>query len=147
VARVSEAMSMFIRLILVSAVYWHPSSSFAQEVERPFTGADLKTMCVSVSAPSSDCYAFFRGWSEASEAVIQEAAGTIYKQQGKVPSYEEWTAMASALRGFCVPPEVTLDQAIAIVLSYLEKNPQIWHENAGPTVLGAMKQAFPCNWP
>jgi Rap1a immunity proteins len=146
-ARALGAMSMFIRVFLVSALCWHPSHSFGQETERPFTGEDLKTLCVSVTAPSSECYAFFLGWSEASEAVVQEAAGTIYQQQGKVPSYEEWTAMASVLRGFCVPPEVTRGQAIAIVLSHLAKNPQIWHENAGPTVLSAMKQAFPCSWP
>jgi hypothetical protein len=146
-ARVSGTMPTVFRSLFVSLLYLHPATSFAQDARRPFTGADLKTLCVSVSAPNSECYAFFRGWSEASEAVIQEAAGTIFQQRGKVPSYEEWTAMASALRGFCVPPEVSLDQSIAIVLSHLEKNPQIWHENAGPTVLNAMKEAFPCNWP
>lgn len=110
-----------------------------------FSGADLQKLCESSGSTHLACAAFMRGWSEGTEAAAQNSAGTIYSQQGKVPSFEEWQAMTSALRGFCPPMNIEIGQSIAVTLHFLSEHPEDWHLPAGQIVLEAMKSAFPCS--
>ncbi|WP_426703282.1 Rap1a/Tai family immunity protein [Rhodanobacter sp. Col0626] len=45
---------------------------------------------------------------------------------------------------FCVPADVPLSQASAVVRKYLADNPQLWNEQANVLVVRALKQAYPC---
>lgn len=45
---------------------------------------------------------------------------------------------------FCPPPKVTLEQATAVAVSYLNSNPAEWHEQANISILRALSIAWPC---
>jgi len=45
---------------------------------------------------------------------------------------------------FCTSNGVTLGQCVAVVMKYLENNPEKWNLAAPALVIGAMQQTFPC---
>lgn len=45
---------------------------------------------------------------------------------------------------FCVPSDVPLSQAAAVVRKYLSDNPKSWNKPADVLVFEALKQAYPC---
>lgn len=45
---------------------------------------------------------------------------------------------------FCVPEDVPLSQASAVVKKFLADNPRLWNEPAKLLVIKALKHAFPC---
>lgn len=45
---------------------------------------------------------------------------------------------------FCVPENVQLSQASAVVKKYLAENPRLWNEPAKLLVIKALKHAYPC---
>jgi hypothetical protein len=45
---------------------------------------------------------------------------------------------------FCVPEDVPLSQASAIVQKYLSDNPRLWNKPAKDLVVRALRSAYPC---
>lgn len=45
----------------------------------------------------------------------------------------------------CAPKFVTSRQNVSIVLKYLDKNPEEWHEPAVSLIHSALIEAFPCS--
>ena len=45
---------------------------------------------------------------------------------------------------FCPPKGGSRDQAVAVVVKFLEAHPEQWHEHFSTLALAAMKQAWPC---
>lgn len=45
---------------------------------------------------------------------------------------------------FCVPADVPLSQASAVVKKYLADNPRLWNDPAKLLVIKALKHAYPC---
>jgi len=56
--------------------------------------------------------------------------------------FVEWGKMSPM---FCSPNEVTNGQLAAVVVKYLEANPEELHYAAADIVTNALAQAFPCN--
>ena len=57
-------------------------------------------------------------------------------------AYVDWGYMSPR---FCSPDKVTQGQLAAVVIKYLEANPQDLHLAAAGIVVNALAQAFPCN--
>ena len=57
-------------------------------------------------------------------------------------TYVDWGDMSPM---FCKPAKVTQGQLAAVVIKYLEANPEELHYAAAGIVLNALAQAFPCN--
>jgi hypothetical protein len=47
-------------------------------------------------------------------------------------------------RLYCLPSNVTLDQTVDVVVSFLEQNPAIRHEDAAMLTVAALRETFPC---
>ena len=47
-------------------------------------------------------------------------------------------------RYFCLPESVTLGQAHAVTVQYIEAHPEEWHVSTSYLVMNALKEAFPC---
>jgi hypothetical protein len=45
---------------------------------------------------------------------------------------------------FCMPPDLSVEQAAVVVLSYLKKSPQHTDFIAGPAITLALHERFPC---
>jgi hypothetical protein len=45
---------------------------------------------------------------------------------------------------FCVPEDVPLSQASAVVKKYLSDNPQLWNKPAKELVVDSLRLAYPC---
>ena len=45
---------------------------------------------------------------------------------------------------YCLPSNVTLDQTVDVVVSFLEQNPSIRHEDAAMLTVAALRETFPC---
>jgi hypothetical protein len=47
-------------------------------------------------------------------------------------------------RHFCWPQGVTIGQAVAVVVKYIEARPERMHEHFGMLAIEAMREAWPC---
>ena len=51
---------------------------------------------------------------------------------------------AKTVTGFCLPPEVSPEQTVAVFVRYLETHPERLHLPATPLLKDAFSDAFPC---
>jgi hypothetical protein len=53
-------------------------------------------------------------------------------------------SLSTGARLYCLPPNVSFDQAIRITISFADRNPQYTHMLFGVVIVGALRDAFPC---
>ena len=70
-------------------------------------------------------------------------SGVSVYQQGRCGGY-----VASLVYGggqkFCSPKETSIDQAVAVVIKYIEARPERMHEDFGKLAIEALTAAWPC---
>lgn len=128
------AMTTTVLLILFAPIQFAQSG----QVE---TGETLLEMCTDTEDLGSEigCTGYIVGtvdtWIEASVAAgiaLRDAAGADFDQA------------RSVFASFCLSGNVTIRQVMAVVVDYLEANPQQWHQPGAYVVREALAEAFPC---
>lgn len=118
-------------LLLVGALFASLASGQA------LTGNDLQVACRETHYTlGTPCLAYIRGVIEgatAQFAVHLEGANNLFDM-----------AAVEMNRPYCVPADVSWDQTVDIVASYLNKNPETRHHGAPVIIWRAINQAFPC---
>jgi hypothetical protein len=102
-----------------------------------------------LSASPRPAQALFMTAKELNDGCMAEAKNDISYCLGYIAGVIDYHVMLQSLGtaptiDFCLPANVTVQQAAVIVLSYLQKAPQNGAFIAAPTVAMALHESFPC---
>jgi Rap1a immunity proteins len=71
-------------------------------------------------------------------------SGVSVYQQGRCGGYVASLVYGVGEQDFCPPKGVSIGQAVAVVVKYIEARPERMHEDFGKLALEALKEAWPC---
>jgi Ssp1 endopeptidase immunity protein Rap1a len=71
-------------------------------------------------------------------------SGVSVYQQGRCGGYVASLVYGVGEQEFCSPKGVSIGQAVAVVIKYIEARPERMHEQFGDLALEALKAAWPC---
>jgi hypothetical protein len=71
-------------------------------------------------------------------------SGVSVYQQGRCGGYVASLVYGVGGQEFCSPKGVSIGQAVAVVIKYIEARPERMHEQFGDLALEALKAAWPC---
>ena len=71
-------------------------------------------------------------------------SGVSVYHQGRCGGYVAGLVYGVGGQEFCSPEGVTIDQAVAVVVKYIEARPERMHEHFGKLAQEAMMAAWPC---
>ena len=89
----------------------------------------------------NDLVTYMREWDKYHAGQSSYNRATVGTVQGYIAASSD---AYSAVGVICSPENVTVDQAAAVVASYLKSHPTEWHFAAVGLVRDALKEAFPC---
>ena len=92
---------------------------------RYYSGGDILPSCESESIKDNAYCAMYLGG-------IIDANSALY----------EWRDLA--IKNYCIPEGVTLDQLRKVFTKYANENPQDLHQSAASMMMSAFYKAFPC---
>lgn len=120
---------MILRIVIITFLFFFAEPARGQEVKR---SDELLWKC-NGTAPS-----------EAAALVgFAHCAGYV---DGFIDSYRVSTLYYRQPDAFCLPAGgISIDQAIRVVVRYLEEHPKELHESARSSVFLSLRTAFPCD--
>ena len=71
-------------------------------------------------------------------------SGVSVYQQGRCGGYVAGLVYGEGEQEFCSPKGVSIGQAVAIVIKYIEARPERMHEDFGKLAIEALTAAWPC---
>jgi hypothetical protein len=71
-------------------------------------------------------------------------SGVSVYQQGRCGGYVASLVDGGGEQDFCSPKGVSIGEAVAVVIKYIEARPERMHEPFGNLALEALKEAWPC---
>jgi Rap1a immunity proteins len=71
-------------------------------------------------------------------------SGVSVYQQGRCGGYVAGLVYGEGGQEFCSPKGVSIGQAVAVVIKYIEARPERIHEPFGKLALEALEEAWPC---
>jgi hypothetical protein len=71
-------------------------------------------------------------------------SGVSVHQQGRCGGYVASLVYGVGGQEFCSPKGVSIDQAVAVVIKYIEARPERMHEDFDKLALEALEEAWPC---
>ncbi|MHB1140666.1 MAG: Rap1a/Tai family immunity protein [Sulfuricaulis sp.] len=89
---------------------------------------------------SLTCASYVRGLDDGMQIV---AVNNSAKKHGTKATIADHQHVRNEML-YCVPNGVTLEQKVRVVTTFLEKNPQMLHQEPAVLTVLALKQAFPC---
>ncbi|MHA3913502.1 Rap1a/Tai family immunity protein [Halovulum sp. GXIMD14793] len=130
---------MWIRALGLAAACLIPALSRAEPPKDDY-GFVLK-QCSNRESPSAAdfCFARFRGFLDGIVATTLKEDSSL---EG-LPLLDVYT-LASRKVGFCLPADVSSRQIAQVIVSYLEERPDERGKPVGLLMLGAAREAFPC---
>jgi Rap1a immunity proteins len=106
------------------------------------TGNDLKTNCDVSAERNPENYMYCLGYISG----VMEQWGidrVVERSIASSPQRQQWMEDLH-YPPFCPPPESTKEQFRAIVVKFLNSQPEYLHQEASIFVVNALKNAFPC---
>jgi hypothetical protein len=71
-------------------------------------------------------------------------SGVSVYQQGRCGGYVASLVYGVGEQEFCSPKEVSIGEAVAVVVKYIEARPERMHEQFGALAIEALTEAWPC---
>jgi Rap1a immunity proteins len=71
-------------------------------------------------------------------------SGVSVYQQGRCGGYVAGLVYGEGGQEFCSPKGVSIGQAVAVVIKYIEAGPERMHEQFGDLAIEALMAAWPC---
>jgi hypothetical protein len=106
------------------------------------TGNDLKTDCDVTTQKNPENYMYCLGYI--SGVVDQWAIDRVVARSiASSPQRQRWMDDLH-YPPFCPPPESTKEQFRAVVVKFINSQPEYSHQEASIFVVNALKNAFPC---